>query len=108
MASCTLLSSLARQSFTHKIVPSINSGIVFQAAWLVDRGSSPLLALFYADASFSGQSMTHHPIYSTYFFNYVDYYYYINQTCYITYVNHCDYSFTVCLLNLHEDERMKP
>ena len=42
-----------------------NSGIVFQSAYLLDTGSSPLLALFYADASFSGQSMTHHPIYST-------------------------------------------
>ena len=49
-----------------------NSGMVFQAAYLVDTGSSPLLALFYADASFSGQSMTHHPIYSKYLFNYVD------------------------------------
>jgi hypothetical protein len=27
----------------------------------VDTDSSPLLALFYADASFSGQSMSHHP-----------------------------------------------
>jgi hypothetical protein len=45
-----------------------NSGMVFQAACLVDTESSPLLALFYADASFSGQSMSHHPIYSTYFF----------------------------------------
>jgi hypothetical protein len=44
-----------------------NSGMVFQGASLVDTGSSPLLALFYADASFSGQSMSHHPIYSTYF-----------------------------------------
>ena len=42
-----------------------NSGVVFQAAWLVDTESSPLLALFYADASFFGQSMSHHPIYST-------------------------------------------
>jgi hypothetical protein len=41
-----------------------NSGMVFQASYLVDSGSSPLLALFYADASFSGQSMSHHPIYS--------------------------------------------
>ena len=44
-----------------------NSGMVFQGACLVDTGSSPLLALFYADASFSGQSMSHHPIYSTLF-----------------------------------------
>jgi hypothetical protein len=44
-----------------------NSGMVFQGAYLVDTGSSPLLALFYADASFSGQSMSHHPIYSTFF-----------------------------------------
>jgi hypothetical protein len=41
-----------------------NSGMVFQGSYLIDSGSSPLLALFYADASFSGQSMSHHPIYS--------------------------------------------
>ena len=41
-----------------------NSGMVFQGSYLVDSGSSPLLVLFYADASFSGQSMSHHPIYS--------------------------------------------
>ena len=82
-----------------------NSGMVFQAAWLVDRGSSPLLALFYADASFSGQSMTHHPIYGTYFFNYVHYVIYIH---YILHMYYCDYCSTECLLNLHEDERMKP
>jgi hypothetical protein len=49
-----------------------NSGMVFQAAALVaseDNESVPLLALFYADASFSGQSLSHHPIYSK--FNYV-------------------------------------
>jgi hypothetical protein len=45
-----------------------NSGMVFQSAYLVDRNSSPLLALFYADASFSGQSMPNHPIYSTLLF----------------------------------------
>ena len=44
-----------------------NSGMVFQGSYLVDSGSSPVLALFYADASFSGQSMSHHPIYSTFF-----------------------------------------
>jgi hypothetical protein len=44
------------------------SGMVFQGALLVDTGSSPLLAVFYADASFSGQSMSHHPIYSMFVF----------------------------------------
>jgi hypothetical protein len=44
----------------------VNSGMVFQGSYLVDSGSSPLLALFYADASFSGQSMSHHLIYSTF------------------------------------------
>jgi hypothetical protein len=44
-----------------------NSGMVFQGSYLVDSGSSPVLALFYADASFSGQSMSHHSIYSTFF-----------------------------------------
>ncbi len=43
-----------------------NSGMVFRGSYLVDSGSSPLLALFYADASFSGQSMSDHPIYSTF------------------------------------------
>ena len=31
---------------------------------LLNLKVSPILALFYADASFSGQHMTHHPIYS--------------------------------------------
>ncbi len=55
-------------SLTHPMVRAFdeaNSGMVFQSAYLVDTANSPLLALFYADASFSGQSMTHHPIYST-------------------------------------------
>ena len=42
-----------------------NSGMVFQGACLVDTDSSPRLVLFFADASFSGQSMSHHLIYST-------------------------------------------
>ena len=75
-----------------------NSGMVFQGSYLVDTGSSPLLALFYADASFSGQSMTHHPIYSK------SYVHYSNYVHYSTYVHY----FAVCLLNLHEDERNKP
>jgi len=41
-----------------------NSAMVFEAAQLIDINSSPVLALFYADASFAGQHMTHHPIYS--------------------------------------------
>ncbi len=45
-----------------------NSGMVFQFAYPVDSKCSPLLALFYADASFSGQRMSHHPIYSTLLF----------------------------------------
>jgi 3'-phosphoadenosine 5'-phosphosulfate (PAPS) 3'-phosphatase len=40
-----------------------NSGMVFEAAQLIDLESSPVLALFFSDASFSGQHMTHHPIY---------------------------------------------
>jgi hypothetical protein len=81
-----------------------NSGMVFQGAHLVDTGSSPLLALFYADASFSGQSMSHHPIYSTLFLSII---------CIIAIISIINiiviiYFIAVCLLNLHEDERMKP
>ena len=43
----------------------VNSGMVFEAAQLIDTDSSPVLAVFFSDASFSGQHMTHHPIYST-------------------------------------------
>jgi hypothetical protein len=52
-----------------RIIDKANSGMVFQGSYLVDTGSSPLLALFYADASFSGQSMSHHPIYSKLLFS---------------------------------------
>ena len=41
-----------------------NTGMIFQGSYLLDTGSAPLLALFYADASFSGASMSHHPIFS--------------------------------------------
>ena len=41
-----------------------NSGLVFQCCQAVDKYSSPLLLLFYADKSFSGKHRTHHPIYS--------------------------------------------
>ena len=49
---------------TQRAFSKSNSGMVFEAAQLMDINSSPVLALFYADASFSGQHMTHHPIYS--------------------------------------------
>ena len=39
-----------------------NSGMVFEAAKLIDLNSSPVLAWFFPDASFAGQHMTHHPI----------------------------------------------
>ena len=41
-----------------------NSGTIFQAFQLLNPKCSPVLALFYADASFTGQHMTHHPTYS--------------------------------------------
>jgi len=41
-----------------------NSGAVFQAAQLMFPEGSPVLALFYADASYAKQTMSHHPIYS--------------------------------------------
>lgn len=40
-----------------------NCGMVFEAAQLIDLNSSPVLALFFSDAAFAGQHMTHHPIY---------------------------------------------
>ena len=47
-----------------RVFEKANSGMIFQSFYLLDMGSSQLVALFYADASFSGASMTHHPIYS--------------------------------------------
>ncbi len=75
-----------------------NGGMVFEAAQLIDLESSPILTLFFSDASFSGQHMTHHPIYSMsclLFNNYI-------------YLIYFDYLESVSLLNLHEDERCKP
>jgi hypothetical protein len=37
-------------------------GMVFEAAQLIDLDSSPVLASFFSDASFSGPNMSHHPI----------------------------------------------
>jgi hypothetical protein len=42
-----------------------NSAAVFETAQLIDKNCSPYLALFYADASFSGQHRSMHPIYCT-------------------------------------------
>ena len=47
-----------------RVFDKANSGLIFQTFYLLDTGTSQLVALFYADASFSGASMTHHPIYS--------------------------------------------
>ena len=44
---------------------SANSGMVFEAAQLIDVNSSPVLALIFSNASFAGQHMIHHPIYYT-------------------------------------------
>ena len=63
----TFLPGTSRFHPNDRAFDKANSGMVFQGSYLVDSGSSPVLALFYADASFSGQSMSHHPIYSTFF-----------------------------------------
>ena len=47
-----------------RVFLSANSGLVVQAAQLIAKDSFPVLALFYADASFALQNMTHHPMYS--------------------------------------------
>ncbi len=45
-----------------RVFDEANSGLIFQTVYLLDTGTSQLVALFYADASFSGASMSHHPI----------------------------------------------
>ncbi len=50
------------------VFDTANSGMIFQTFYLLDIGCSQLVALFYADASFSGASMTHHAIYRKHFF----------------------------------------
>jgi len=49
---------------TKRAFSKSNSGAVFQAAQMLYPQGSPVLALFYADASYAKQTMTHHPIYS--------------------------------------------
>jgi len=50
-----------------RVFDMANSGMIFQTFYLLDIGCSQLVALFYADVSFSGASMTHHAIYSKHF-----------------------------------------
>ncbi len=50
-----------------RVFDMANSGMILQTFYLLDMGCSQLVALFYADASFSGASMTHHPIYGKHF-----------------------------------------
>ena len=40
----------------------VNGGLVFEAAYLFDKESVPLLSVFYADKSHQ-KGMSHHPIY---------------------------------------------
>ena len=56
-----------------RVFDKANSGLIFQTFYLLDTGTSQLVALFYADASFSGASMSHHPIYSKYLFIFIDF-----------------------------------
>jgi hypothetical protein len=58
-----------------------NSGLVFQSAQFVDKYSSPLLLLFYADKSYSGKHRTHHPIYSKHFICFSEYYRVMSESC---------------------------
>jgi hypothetical protein len=72
----------------------VDSGVEFQGAYLIareDDGSTRLLALFYANASYFGQSLTHHPIYSGYNFLVLNWF--------IIYVWPL---FLVIVMNLHE------
>ena len=75
-----------------------NSGMVFQSAYLVDTSSSPLLALFYADASFFWTKHDPSPHLQ----------YVIIDIKSIIVIISLIAVLTVCLLNLHEDERLKP
>ncbi len=81
-----------------------NSVMVFQGSYLVDSGCSPLLALFYADASFSWTE--HVPSSHIQYVCFVCYY--MNYANYGIYIPYTYYWHAVCLLNLHEDERTKP
>ena len=69
--NCTLLSSLGNPLLCPLFWPlnrlwcsQFWNGV---SGFRVISGSSPLLALFYADALFSGANMSHHPIYSKLF-----------------------------------------
>jgi hypothetical protein len=62
-----------------------NPGMIFQTFYLLDTGSSQLVALFYADASFSEAIMPHYPIYSRQLFSLLLLSFYFNSCCYCCY-----------------------
>jgi hypothetical protein len=80
----------------------LNPGMVYQGAYLIardDDGSALLMDLFNADASFTGQSLTHHFKYRGLLF--------LSFTLF-TLIDFCSL-FLVCLIMiLHEEERNKP
>jgi hypothetical protein len=82
-----------------------NSGMIFQTFYLLDMGSSKLVALFYADASYSGASMTHQPIYSKFLFSLLSL---LLNLFLLFMLLLLLYYFPVCLLNLNVEERSKP
>ena len=64
----------------------VNSGLVFEAAYIRDSGSVPMLSVFYADKS-HWKGMSHHPVYgesesSHYNFTFSTYFTYV---AYFTY-----------------------
>ena len=82
----------------------VNGGLVFEAAYIRDTESVPMLSVFYADKS-HWKGMSHHPIYGTYS-TYETYFAYFTYLQYITYCT--DILCSESLLNIMEDYRAQP
>ena len=84
----------------------VNGGLVFEAAYLFDKNSVPLLSVFYADKSFL-KGMSHHPIYRKCIFCiFCILHIYCILHVYKIFVLSCNFSES--LLNIKEDFRSKP
>ena len=64
----------------------VNGGLVFEAAYIIDSGSVPMLIVFYADKSHL-KGMSHHAVYRESESSHCSFTYY----AYSTYVAYCTY-----------------
>ena len=85
----------------------INGGLIFEAAYILDPTSVPLLSVFYADKSHN-KGMSHHPVYRKCLCCIYSIFCFILHILHILYIFVTISFFSESLFNIKEDMRAKP